>query len=279
MTDRFYPHNVTYLGLVPSVAQALGLPPEDVSENDRKIIPNLRVLLQEKGEFINDVDIIDNLNQKWEYQALNALNERAPQIYLVEALRARNNEIKYVPDAGQLKETITESIREDAVSLVEQQISEFADRFYETNIKPKLIEQLKEKLTDDIDEFNSLMEQELPKLDDIPDTDIRESVKLKLVENPRQFWHSAQRQVARDMLEQKFDIVAKIKWETSVQEANAGKELVISDPNTPDSPLTKTDIVDSIQRRIITTKPVRDKVVNPIRKALEQVFGEPNEEW
>lgn len=279
MTDRFYPHKVTYLGLVPIVAREIGLPPEEVADTDRKIIPNLRALLQERGEFLQDVDIIDKSNEKWEYQALNALHERAPQVYLVEALRARNDEIKYVPPASEIKEAVKSSITSDVHNLVESEVSRFTDRFYQTNIKPQLVEQLKDKLESDISEFDKKMFEELPKIDTISDEDVREAVKLKLVENPRQYWDSAQYQVMRDMLRQKFNVEADIEWGTSVKEANADKSLAIGNLVIPEQPLTKTNIVDSIQKRIITTKPARDKVVNLIRQALERAFGKPNEEW
>ena len=279
MTDRFYPHHVIYLGLVPRVSQAIGLPPEKVDIEDRKIIPNLRILLQEKPDFLPDVDIIDKHNQKWEYQSLNAMHERAPQVYLIEALRAREDEIKHVPPASELKPNINDEVSQNVQRLVEENISGWADKFYQDNIRPRLIEQLKGKLVSDIDDFKTLMETELPKLDVFTDTSIREAVKLKLVENPRQFWETAARQVGRDMLSQKFAIEGEVDWNLEIVTAKAEKELEINPPVAPPQPLTKTDIVDSIQRRIITQKPQRDKVVNPIRKALEKVFGEPDETW
>lgn len=279
MTDRFYPHNVIYLGLVPVVARAINLPPETVSDNDRKILPNLRQLLKEKGEFLNDVDIIDKHNQKWEYQALNAMHERAPQIYMVESLRARNDEIKYVPPATEIKKTINKSITTDVQNFTEEKINNLADNFYHKNIKPQLVEQLKEKLEADISDFNDMMIEELPKLDDISDSEIREAIKLKLIDNPRQFWNNAQYQVASSMLYQKFDIDADIEFNTSVKTVKTTKELEIKNPKIADHYLTKTDIVNAIERRIITTGPARDKVVNPMRNALEQSFGKPNEEW
>ena len=279
MTDKFYPHNVKYLGLVPTVARAIGLPAEDVSETDRSIIPNLRVLLQEKNEFLTDVDIIDKFNEKWEYQALNAMNEKAPQVYLVEALMARNDEIKYVPVGIDLKRAISDSITNDVQGLVSEKINEYADRFYQENIKPKLVSQLQAKLESDITDFDGMMVNELPNLDAVTDTNIREAVKLKLVDNPRQFWDSAQSQVARDMLGQHFNITATVDWNVNVTEASAEKSLSITDPILPNHQLTKEDIVDSIQRRIITQKSARDKVVNPIRDALKQVFGKPDPRW
>ena len=279
MTDRFYPHNVVYLGLVPTVARAIGLPPEKIDDGDRKIIPNLRVLLQEKGEFIDDINIIDEAGEKWEYQALNALHEKAPQSYMIEALRARGDEIKYVPEAEEIKKGISDSITVEVSNLVENSIVNIADNFYESNIKADLIEQIKNKLQNDIADFDIMMKNELPKLAAMDNTDIREAVKLKLVDNPRQYWDSGQYQVMKDMLSQKFEINADIKYVVDVTNASAKKDLSIVNPTIPAKPLTKNDIVDSIQRRVIAQKPQRDTIVNPIRKALEKIFGMPDLTW
>ncbi len=277
MTDRFYPHNVKYLGLVPTVAKEMGLPPERVEDSDRKIIPNLRRLLSEKGTFLADIDIIDKKGQKWEYQSLNAVNERAPQIYMVEALMARNDEIKYVP--VELKEPIANDIRDDVNTYLDKQINSYTDSYYNTNIRPKLIEELKRVIKPDLDKFNIMIDNELPKLDQMDNSDIREAVKLKLVNNPRQFWDTAKNQVARDMIDKKFDISAEIEWDLEVMSGSAEKSLDIHEPIIPENPLIKTDIVDSIEKRIISQKPARDKVVEPIRKALAKVFGKPDLTW
>ena len=278
MPSRFYPQNVTYLGLVPRVANALSLPPEKVSDNDRAIIPNLRNLLQERGEFLEDVDIIDS-GKKWEYQSLNALNERACQVYLVESLRARGDEIKYVPPASQLKEAIRTTITDDVGNFTERQISQYADDLYFNNIKPELVKQLKNKLESDVAEFETMMKAELPKLDSVPDKDIREAVKVKLVENPKSFWHSGQEKVAREMIKQDFNIVSHVDWAVNVLESSAEKNLTITEPKTPDRLLTKNDIADAIQKRILPRQDARNKTVKPIRLALEEVFGKPDLEW
>jgi hypothetical protein len=203
----------------------------------------------------------------------------APQIYLAESLRAMNDEIKYVPTAKEIKDSIVNTIKDDVQSFVSDTIAGYVSDYLMTTVAPDLNKKLTEMLEGDIAEFTEMMEKELPKLDKMKAEDLREAVKLKLVENPTQYFDRAIRQVVKDILNQKFVIEAKVDYKVAVPEAEADKDLKIGQPTVPDKPLTKDDIVASIEQKMIRGEKARTEVVGRIRPAVEARFGKPNQEW
>ena len=56
------------------------------------------------------------------------------------------------------------------------------------------------------------------------------------------------------------------------------QDIKVTPPPTQES-FTKDDIVAAIEEKIIRKDKERDKIVNPIRNAFEQVFGKPDLTW
>lgn len=281
MPDAFYPKNATLLGLFPRIATELGLPPEHVTPEHEKILPNLRKLAEEtRPDMIGDVEIFEQLKNKWEWQALSAQDQYAPAIYMIEALRARGDEIKYVPKAEDVAATIEDTIKQDVDTFVDDQIDAFARSWLIENLKPQLVEQLREDLADDIQKFKDDAESELDALRlisrDNPE-DLREAIKLKLVKNPKQYWTDGCRKVINDMLQEKFEITAEgITGDVSTEgSGKADVSVTINKPEVPEQPLTKDDIVGSIEKRVTG----KQTLIQRIRSAVEKVIGVPNQRW
>lgn len=277
MPDSFYPKRCTLLGLFPRVAEELGLPPEKVTPEHQKILPNLRKLAQEtRPEILGDVEIFEKKLKKWEWQALSAQDQYAPAIYLIESLYAKNDEIKFVPDANQIKEQITAEIKESVEKYVEDQIDAFARRWLMDNLKPKLIEQIRNDLKGDIEAFNQEADTQLEVLRQMNPDDLREAIKLKLVSNPKQYWTNAIWKVIDDVLAKKFTIVSDVIGDVNTEgTSRADTNVTISQPEVPEQPLKKIDIITAIEKRITG----KNMLIAKIRGAIQKVVGTPNEKW
>lgn len=280
MPSSFYAKSVLPLGLFPSIAQKMDLPPEDAAQRAMDLAKtNLTDMVKEKPDFRQDLDVLLKTGEQWEFQALNGVHEMASQVYLVEALRAREDEIKYVPPAAEIKKTILDAIKEEVNSFVNDQIRKYVENWFSETLGPELVKKLTVALESDVDEFIATMAKELPKLDKMDAEDLREAVKLKLVKQPAQYADRALRQVVSDVLSETFDIKAEIKADVKVAEASAEKELVINEPEIPDKPLTKDDISASIEKKMIRSDKAREEVVQRIRQAVETRFGKPDQTW
>lgn len=279
MPTSFYPVNVTILGLFPRIARELGLPAEDVGETHKRITQNLLKLVEEEPQLRAEIEEIINTWEQWEYQALNGLDPRAPAIYMVEALRATRDEIKFVPDAEQLKGAIEGTINEEVDKLVEDEIDAYARNWLEKTLLENFKEELRSWLSEDIERMKAKAEEELEKLRNMNPEDLREAVKKKLVERPTRYWHDAAKLVIKDMLDQHFDIDENADVRYGAPEINVidGTDfgLEISDPDVPEEPLTKDDIVDAIQDRVSRKTALRQK----IRQAVEAIMGVPDQTW
>ena len=278
MPDCFYPKNAVLLGLFPRIAKELNLPPEHIADIHMRVVPNLKKLMEETHpDMLPDAEIFEKERKQWEWQSLNGLDPYAPAIYLVESLYARGDEIKYVPEPAIVKDNIFTTIKEVVEEFVDGEIEDFAREWLMTNIKDKLIEQLKEALKEEMLTFLGKAEEEISKLAQMSEDDLREAVKLKLVKNPKQYWTDAIRKVIADILAEKFDISANIEGANAVKvlDANADHNITISDPEVPPKPLMKIDIVESIEKRITTKK----TLIQKLRDAIQKIFGKPSEIW
>jgi len=283
MPSSFYPlpNSVIPLGLFPRVALGLGLPPEDIGETHKAIIPNLLRIVEEHPDMKEDIQVFVEQNKQWEFQALNGLSPNAPPIYLVEALRVKGDEIKHVPDANEVKRTVVDDVKGDLQYFVEGQLDRFVTRWFEAEhgLKEQIINKLKELLKKDIDEFNAQAQEEIAKLELKWENDFREAVKLELVKDPKRYWDDAARSIVNDILERKFDIEAEPKVTLELGEAKVEKEVTVTEPEVPESPLTKDDIVQSIEKKMVGRAEQRDKLVAKIRETLEKIFGIPDLTW
>ena len=278
MPTSFYAKGVTTLGLLPRVAKEIGLLPEDIAEQGMKIVnTNISDMVKERPELREDYEIMRDEGGQWEIQALNGLHELASQIYIVEALRIKNDEIKHVPEdvATPIKDRVREKAREYADNAIDRHVRDFINE----KIYPQLLEQIRVELAPTIDEFSGLVGEQVAKLDSMDASQLREAVKLKLVKTPQQYWDDAVRQVVNDMLDQKFEVTSDIEFTTDVKSTSADTSVTVSDPEYPDKTLTKDDITEAIEKRIITKSPERQPIVTRIRGALEKVFGEPRQDW
>ena len=279
MPTSFYPVSVTILGLFPRIARELGLPAEDVGETHKVITQNLLKLVREEPQLRAEIEEIINTWQQWEYQALNGLDPRAPAIYMVEALRASKDEIKYVPDAEKLKEVIETNINEAVDELVEEQLDDYATNWLLETFLEGFKEELRSHLSEDITEMKEKANEQLEKLREMDPEDLREAVKKKLVERPTRYWGDAAKLVIKDMLDQHFTIDENPVINYSGPEINTINgtdfDVEISDPDIPEQPLTKDDIVDAIQNRVSGKTALRQR----IREAVESVMGEPDQTW
>ena len=275
MPESFYAKKVIPLGLFYRVAKELGLPPEKISETHKAIIPNVKKIVEENSELKPDVEEMLKTMQQYEFQALNGLSDKAPQAYLIEALRVSNDEIKYVPDKEIIKQTIIDYIHNLTNEFVKEEIENYAKDWLMRNLYDNLVQQLNIELTSHKEEFARQLEQELRKLYAMRAEDLREAVKLALIENPRRYWDDALRSVVRNILKQKFNINANINGSVQVNSAEADKNIKINNPNVPDHEITKTEIVEAIERRTVKDT----KLCRKIRNALEKIKGKPSENW
>jgi len=277
MPDAFYPKTAVLLGLFPRIAKALSLPPEHVTDVHMRVVPNLKKLMQEtRPDMLPDAEIIEEFREQWEWQSLNGLDTLAPAIYLIESLRASGDEIKYVPEAAIIKQTLQQVIAESVNEFVDEEIDSFALTWLKENLKPDLVRQLKEDLAEDIEELKGQIKEELTKLDEMNAEDLREAIKLKLVKNPKQYWTDGLRKVVGDMLTEQFDITSDVVGSVNTQRSSSvEKEVSITNPEVPEQPLTKDDIIDSIEKRVTGKK----GLIQKIREAIESVFGQPDQTW
>lgn len=277
MPDSFYPKRCTLLGLFPRVAEELGLPAEKVTPEHQKILPNLRKLAEEtRPEILGDVEIFEKKQRKWEWQALSAQDQYAPSIYLIESLYAKNDEIKFVPNAEKIKEQITNEIKDSIEQYIENQIDAYARKWLMENLKPKLVEQITDDLKGDIEAFNKEADEQLEVLKKMDPEDLREAIKLKLVNNPKQYWTNAIWKVIDDVLSKKFTVVADVKGDVDTEgTARADTQVTISQPEVPEQPLKKIDIITAIEKRVTG----KNMLIQKIRSAVQKVVGIPNEKW
>ena len=276
MPDSFYPKQATLLGLFPRIANALQLPAEHVADIHMRVVPNLKRIMQEtRPDMLPDAEIFEKERKQWEWQSLNGLGPETPSVYLVESLRAKNDEIKYVPDEATVKTTLQETIREMVEEFVNDEVEKYARNWLLDNLKDDLVSQLKDQLSNQITKFTTDAERELGKLDRMTQQDLREAIKLKLVKNPKQYWTDGIRKVIADILSQKFDITATIDGSAELQSADVDQEVTVSNPEVPPQPLTKDDIVESIEKRLTGKK----ALIQRIRQAVESVLGHPSQNW
>jgi DNA topoisomerase VI subunit A len=278
MPDSFYPRNAVLLGLFPRIAKELNLPPEHVGDIHMRVVPNLKKIMQEiHPDMLADAEIFEKDREQWEWQSLNGLDPLAPAIYEIEALYARNNEIKYVPTPAEVKKAIEDTIQQDLDDFVNDSIESYARDWLMANLKPKLVQQLKEDLEGDIAEFKSQADEEMEILRKMKAEDLREAIKLKLVKNPKQYWTDACRKVISDILAERFDITATIKGDVDTERSGtADAEVKLSRPEVPEQPLEKHDIIEAIEKRVTTTKKA---LIQKLRDAIQKVLGIPSEVW
>jgi hypothetical protein len=277
MPDSFYPKTARLLGMFPRIAKELQLPAEHVAEVHMRVVPNLKKIMAETNpDMLPDADVFEIERKQWEWQSLNGLGTEAPALYLVEALYAKGDEIKYVPEEQSLKDVMVATIKEDLESYVNEKIEGFARKWLNENLFPDLVNQLKTRFfKNDIDAFNDAVAEELEKLGKINAGEFREAVKLKLVKNPKQYYGDAARKVVDEITSKKFDIDAKIEADIDVKDANVDQEVNIADMETPDQPLEKHDIIDAIEKRITG----KSKLIQKLRDAIQKVIGVPSESW
>ena len=276
MPDSFYPTKATLLGLFPRIAEALNLPSEHVADLHMRVVPNLKKIMQEtRPDMLPDAEIFEKERKQWEWQSLNGIDPYAPAIYMVEALRAKNDEIKYVPDASTIKATLQETIRRLIEEYVNDEIEKYARNWLIDNLKDDLVTQLKTQLADDIQQFTADAERELGKLDRMTQQDLREAVKLKLVKNPKQYWTDGIRKVIADILAQRFEITATIDGSAELQDSSVDQNVTITNPEVPERPLTKDDIVEAIEKKITNKR----SLIQRLRQAVESVLGVPSQNW
>ena len=280
MADVFYPKKTVSLGFFPSIAKLLNLPPEkiEIDSGDHSLFGYLTQVASERTDWASEVDTITKTMNKWEFQALNAIDEKAPQIYLVEGLRARDDEIKHVPDGDQLKERVLGGIRADIQSKVENAIRNATDRALDT-VRQEIEDSIREALTNKIAEFNSRAEEMLAQVAKIPGYNFREAVKQELVNNPADYWDTGISRVGRQSYKLEFAVDATVEVIADVNEVTANIVATPSSPKKPKQELTKDDIVASIEKRIVRQIPEREHIVTPMREAFEQVFGKPDQRW
>ena len=275
MPTEFYPRNVKWLGLFPSVADRLGLPPEPIGDTHKKILPNLQKIVQEHPQFRQEVETLVRRLEQWEFQALSGLSQYASPIYLVEALRVMGDEIKYVPKPEAVKDEILDRLLREVYDFVGDQIRRYARRFLDEHVLPELVRQLREKLAEKIQEMEQLAEREIGRIRAVQPSAFREAVKMKLVQRPTRYWTDAVRVIVNEILNQQFDIDADIVVNVNVRYATADTGLTIYNLTVPPRPLTKNDIVEAIEGRIHRDR----RLAMRIRQALESVFGTPDITW
>jgi DNA topoisomerase VI subunit A len=277
MPDSFYPKTARLLGLFPRIAKELQLPAEHVADVHMRVVPNLKKIIAETNpSMMPDAEVFENERKQWEWQSLNGLGTEAPALYLIEALYAKGDEIKYVPDAQVMKDTMIATIKEELDEYVNDRLTSFAKKWLNENLFPSLMEQLKTKFfKDEIDAFNEKAAEELETLSHLNAEDFREAVKLKLVKNPKQYYGDAARKVIDEIISKRFDIDAKINATLDVADADVDQDVTITQMEQPEKPLEKHDIIESIEKRITG----KSKLIQKIRDAIQKVIGKPSETW
>ena len=280
MPDEFYAKGTISLGFFPSIARLLKLPPEniDIDSGDYKIFNYLTQVAKDRADWAPEVSTITKTMQKWEFQALNAISEKAPHIYIIEGLRARGDEIKYVPDGDTLRQVAIDEAKKEIRNTVENEVSRTTEQALE-EVRSEIEQKIRDSLEDQIAEFNRKAEEVITELVNTDSDNFREAVKQELVNNPADYWNNAISRVARRAFEISFDVTADVEVVANVEEVRADMTAKASPPTKPDKILSKDDIVSAIEKRVIRQAPERDKVVNPMRNAFEQVFGEPDQRW
>lgn len=280
MPSEFYPKNTVNIGLFPRVAKSLGLPAEYVDEKFTAIFDNMRKLFDQRMDkgLDEDLSIIMEDREQWEIQALNRFGESAPQIYVVEALRASNDEIKHVPLANEIKDTIENTVGQE-LDVVDDAIEKaIADAT--RGLLDLLHQQVRQRLAPQIGNFSRQADAAKIEIGAMSAADLREAVKAKLVANPEQYWHQAAGKVTHDILRNAdFEVKLKVNGKLLIAELGASSAVTVQNPKVPDTPLTRTNITDGIERKIIPRKIERRRVVSAMRTALEQALGAPDEAW
>lgn len=284
MPSEFYPRTVVPLGFYPSVGDALGLPPEEVGPKEGAIFRNLYDMVEGKEKGIvsleEDIETIVRERKKWEFQALNALHEKAPHIYLVEGLRVHEDEIKYVPPAEEIKESVVKGARGKTGGVVEDALRRLAQQMLEKH-EDKLVAMLKEELEEEIEDFLGLVEDGLELLADTPAENFREHVKSVLLSSPQRYAQDVVYALGRTILTAIFQPEASLTDVSfAVDDVSTGEvEVEALELPRRRRPATKTMLVDAIEEKIVPGKRVRERVSTLIRTALEDRFGAPGEEW
>jgi DNA topoisomerase VI subunit A len=281
MPDVFYPKSTKLLGLFPSIASALELPPESVKESHQSIFDNLRRLAEENPDYEDELKIIINRLEQWEWQALAGLTSdpyQAYQTYLVEALRAVEDEIKYVPPADDVKSSIIDGLKAAEESFIRTQVEQFATDAL-AKAKQQIVDAVNEALKSEIEEFENDFNEELGKLEDMDADDFREAVKQRLCENPAQYADGVISGMAYDLLSERFEISAKVQAQPTVSEVSVEKSVTVDEPDVPEEPLTKNDICDAIESRILSDRQARQGLVEKMRRAIQEKLGIPDVTW
>ena len=281
MPNDFYPKGSKLLGLFPTIATALQLPPESVKESHQNIFKNLLKLAEENPDYEEELKIIIERLEQWEWQALAGLTSdpyQAYQVYLTEALRAVEDEVKYVPGAEDTKAQIVDAIKDRERKFVTETIEQYAQDALE-KAKAQIVKAVREALDEDIRGFEVEFQDKLDELEDLGEDQFREAVKLMLVRNPVQYSSGVITQLAYDLLNMKFDITGSVKVTPKVTEVKVNREVSVEDLEVEDRPLTKDDICESIESRILPDTKERKMLVTQMREAMEGKFGEPDVTW
>lgn len=287
MPTEFYPRWVKPLGFYPSVGLLLDLPPEAVTDTEDKIFNNLIQLCNERQKMVpqlrryrlgGDVNVLVQQRKKWEFQALNAIHESAPKIYILEGLRVHKDEIKHVPDGDSIKEAVVQTAKLNAEKEVESKLQALAQQLYDTTIKKSLVETLRTALGPKIQEFDDRVDELIQQLMENDSENFREQVKWEIYHSPELYSIQVIRKMGNSILNAGFHPSAGLKATLEVTTINASMNVTASIPPAR-FPLTKTDLVTAIEERIIKNQRTRVEVVSKLRAALEERFGEADETW
>lgn len=288
MPSEFYPKLVKPLGFYPSIGEALGLPPEEVTDKEDRIFDNLLDLVEGKQRtypelrrfgFAQEVGVIIEERKKWEFQALNAIHESAPKIYLLEGLRIHGDEIKHVPPAQTIKDSAIASARQSANQEVDRSIASLADSLLESAVS-QVVDALEAALSEQISQYNAQVSAALEQLSGIPASQYREFVKRQLVGHPEKYASQLISNLGATLLHATFTPKATLNLTYTMEDVSATSNIEAFQPGDPDGPYTtKTMLTDAIEKKIISNTRIRTRVVSLIRDALEARFGEANDQW
>ncbi|HET7713402.1 MAG TPA: hypothetical protein VFK94_03340, partial [Patescibacteria group bacterium] len=283
MPSEFYPTLVKPLGFYPSIGDALGLPPEDVTDKEDKIFDNLLDLLEGKQKnfpelrrfgLVHEVDVIVTERKKWEFQALNAIHETAPKFYLLEGLRVHGDEIKHVPSAPSIKASVVEAARSTATQAADRAVEALASDLLASAV-PTLVEALKGALSTELEIFRLEVEKALRKLEAVDNEAFREYVKRQLVASPEKYAAQIINAMGGVVLSAVFNPKASISLSYEMEEVTSTMRVDVSPPRTDLPYTTKTALVDAIEKEIVKDAKTRTKIQSLIRGALEDRFGIP----
>lgn len=287
MPSEFYPTLVKPLGFYPSIGGALGLPPEDVTDKEDKIFDNLIDLTEGKNRtfpqlrrfgFLDEINVIINERKKWEFQALNAIHELAPKIYLLEGLRVHEDEVKYVPEAESIKKDVISAARSASAEKANDAISAFARTLLERAV-PTVVEALTEALKDELEIYRLEVERSLAKLEAVEATSYREFVKRQLVAKPERYAAQVIAAMGPSLINATFIPKAGFSFSYEIEDPESESVVTILPPRSDLPPVTKTQLVDAIEKEVLTNGRTRERVVGLIRGALEDRFGIPDNTW